>query len=65
MPSAVLLNRRGDKLADLPVTPAKAGGTHQIDLGLSTLAAGEYVVQITDKGQSGQAQQLVAFRIGT
>lgn len=65
MPSAVLLNGRGDKVADLPVAPAKAGGTHQMDLGLSTLAAGEYVVQITAKGQTGEAQQLVAFRIGS
>jgi VWFA-related protein len=65
VPTAALLNRSGDKMADLPVTPAKAGGTHQINLGLNTLPAGEYLVQITAKGQGGEAQELVPFRIGT
>lgn len=64
-PTAVLLNRNGQKMADVPVAPATAGGTHQIDLGLNSVAAGEYLVEITAKGGTGEAKELVAFRIGS
>ena len=64
-PSAVLMNRSGQKMADLPVTPAKAGGSHQIDMGLNTVAAGEYLVEITVKGATTEAKELVAFRVTT
>ena len=64
-PTAVLLNRAGQKMADVAVTAAKAGGTHQIDLGLNTVAAGEYLVEITLKAPSGDATALVPFRVGT
>jgi VWFA-related protein len=64
MPVAALLNREGKKIADLPVMPATAGGTHQVSLGLNTLAAGEYLVQIT-AGPDSSAPALVPFRVGT
>ena len=64
-PSAVLMNRAGQKMADLPVTPAKAGGSHQIDMGLNTVAAGEYLVEITVKGATTETKELVAFRVTT
>ena len=64
-PTAVLLNRNGQKMADVPVVPAVAGGTHQIDLGLNTIAAGEYLVEITVKGATGEAKELVALRVGS
>jgi hypothetical protein len=64
-PTASLLNRNGQKMADVPVVPAVAGGTHQIDLGLSSIAAGEYLVEITAKGATGDAKELVALRIGS
>jgi hypothetical protein len=63
--AAALLAPDGHKVADVPVAPAAAGGTHQLDLGLNTLAAGEYVLQITVKGTSGEpATEYVPFRIG-
>jgi VWFA-related protein len=58
-PTAILMNRNGQKVADVPVATAAAGGSHQIDLGLNTVAPGEYLVEIT----SGEAKELVAFRI--
>lgn len=58
-PAAALLNRGGQKMSDLAVAPATAGGTHQIDLPLSGLPPGEYLVQIT----SSDATELVAFRV--
>jgi VWFA-related protein len=62
-PTAVLLNRAGQKMSDVPVTPAAAGGTHQINLGLASVPAGEYLVEITLKTSSGEAKELVPLRI--
>src|SRR5688572_29313460 len=64
-PTAVLLNRAGQKMSDVPVTPATAGGTHQINLGLASVPAGEYLVEITVKSASGEAKELVPLRIGS
>ena len=62
-PTATLLNNNGQKFTDVPVTPAAAGGTHQIDLGLAAIPPGEYVIEITIKGATGEARELVAFRV--
>jgi hypothetical protein len=62
-PTAVLLNRAGQKMSDVPVTAATAGGTHQINLGLASVPAGEYLVEITVKTASGEAKELVPLRI--
>jgi VWFA-related protein len=64
-PTAALLNRNGDKMADVPVAAAKAGGTHQIDMGLSSIAIGDYVIEITAKGATGETKELVPIRIGS
>jgi len=61
--TAALLNRAEQKMADVPVAAAAAGGTHQIDLGLNTVPPGEYLVEITAKGASGEAKELVAVRV--
>ena len=63
-PTAILMNRNGQKMADVPVASASAGGTHQIDLGLSSIATGDYIIEITAKGETGEAKQLVALRVG-
>jgi hypothetical protein len=63
--TAALLNRTGEKMVDLPVSPASTGGTHQIDFGLGGVPAGEYLVEITATGEGGSAKALVAFRIGS
>ncbi len=63
-PTAALLNSNGQKFTDVPVTAATAGGTHQIDMSLATIPAGEYVIEITTKSATGDtAKELVAFRV--
>ena len=61
--TAVLMNRGGQKMSDLTVTPAASGGSHQIDMGLNAVAAGEYLVEITAKGATGEVKELLAVRI--
>jgi len=64
VPTAALLNNNGQKFTDVPVTAATAGGTHQIDMSLATIPPGEYVIEITVKGATGDsAKELVAFRV--
>jgi VWFA-related protein len=61
---AVLLNRGGTKVSDVPVTASTAAGTtHEITLGLATIPAGEYLVEVTAKGASGETKTLVPFRV--
>ena len=63
--TAVLLNRAGQKMSDVTVSAAPVGGTHQIDLALNSVAAGEYVVEITVASEHGGAvKDIVAFRVG-
>jgi len=62
--TATLLNRSGEKMADLPVAPAAAGGTHAFELGLNTIPAGEYLIQIDAVGASGKASEVLAIRVG-
>jgi VWFA-related protein len=61
--AAALLNNNGQKFTDVPVTAAAIGGTHQIDLSLAPISPGEYVLEITVKGATGEAKALVAFRV--
>jgi VWFA-related protein len=63
MVTAAILNRAGQKMVDVPVAAATAGGTHQIDLGLASIPPGEYVVEITVKTASGEARELVPLRV--
>ena len=64
-PTAILLNRAGTKMADVPVAAAPAGGTHQINLSLASIPAGEYLVEIAVSSASGEAKELVPFRVGS
>jgi hypothetical protein len=59
--SARLLNRSGQAMADVPVQADGSEGI--IDLALSPLAAGDYLVEINAKTSSGTAQELVAFKV--
>jgi len=60
-PTAALLNRTGDRMADVPVAPAAAGGTHQIDLPLGGIPPGEYLVEIA----IGATSELVPLKVGS
>jgi hypothetical protein len=64
-PTAVLLNRAGAKIADVPIAAAQAAGTHQINLSLASIPAGDYLVEISVKSATGEAKELVPFRVGS
>jgi hypothetical protein len=62
--AARVLNRAGQPILTLPVTPAAAGGgLLQVDLPLSGLAAGDYLVELRADGGSTSATELVALRV--
>jgi hypothetical protein len=63
--AARLLNRAGDKMVDLPVVPAADGAesARDVDLTLSSLPAGEYVLEITAGSGQSSAKELIGFRI--
>jgi hypothetical protein len=59
-----LLNRAGQSMTDLAVTPgASAEQPAQLDVPLSGLVAGDYLIQIDASGDGGSAQELIGFRI--
>jgi len=62
-PTAVLMNRSGQKMADVPVQPAATGTGYQIDMSLNTVPVGEYLIEITAKAPGGEAKELVPLRV--
>jgi VWFA-related protein len=60
-PAATLLNRNGQKMADIPVAAATVGGTHQVDLGLGSIPPGEYLVEIS----AGSTKELIPMKVGS
>ena len=64
-PTALLMNRAGQKMADIPVAPAPPGGAHQIDMSLAAIATGEYLIEITVKGATGEVKELIPLRVGS
>jgi VWFA-related protein len=60
-PSAAILSRTGRKMFDVPVMPATAGASHQIDLTLSPLPPGEYLLEVV-AAPTGP-RQFAAFRV--
>jgi VWFA-related protein len=62
-PRASLMNRRGQTLLALPVAAASAGGTHDIEFGLGSVTAGDYVVEIAAGEAGKEVKALVAFRV--
>jgi hypothetical protein len=62
--SARLLSRAGQTMTALMVLqPDMPGGLSQIELPLSSLAAGDYILEIDAAGAGGDAQELVGFRV--
>jgi VWFA-related protein len=60
---ARLLNRAGQPMLGLDVAHAAAGTGYQLDLPLAGIAAGEYLIEVSAHGESGDTRQLVAFRV--
>ena len=62
--AARLLNRQGTKMVDLPVPAPQAGQPYVVDLPLSSLPVGEFVLEFsaTVEGQP-PVTELIAFRI--
>jgi hypothetical protein len=64
MVKARLLNRTGQPMSDVAVTPATTpGGPSQIELPLSGMAVGDYIVEITAGDEGEGARELVGFRV--
>jgi hypothetical protein len=61
--TARLLNRGGQKMAELPLQPPQAGAS-SLELPLSSLPVGDYLIEVNAKTASGTAQELVAFKVG-
>ena len=62
--TARLLNRQGDRMADLPIAAPPAGEPATLDVPLASLPAGEFLIEITARGIAGaEATELVAFRM--
>jgi VWFA-related protein len=59
--SGRLLDRRGQPLTELPVTPFADGS--EVRLPLGNLGAGEYVIELNARSGDEAAQQFVAFRV--
>ena len=60
--SARLLNRGGTAMSDIPVQSGSSG-QGMVELGLSALAAGDYVIELNAKTGTGSAKELVAFKV--
>jgi VWFA-related protein len=58
-----ILNRAGSAMNELPVAPSARPGEQQIELSVSALPPGEYVLEIKTGDQDGDAKELVGFRI--
>jgi hypothetical protein len=56
------LNRSGAKMADLPVQAQGSAG--EVELPLSALPVGDYLIEVNAKTETGAAQELVAFKVG-
>ena len=57
--TAHLLNRGGQAMSELQVSPSSSSEIQQIDLPLAGLAAGEYLLEI----RAGDLKELVGFRV--
>ena len=61
--TARMLNREGGEMSALPVTPAGFGALSHIDVPLSALPAGEFLIEVIAKDGPDQGSALIAFRV--
>lgn len=60
--TARLLNRTGKPMSELPLQQG-AGAKRWLDLPLSSLAAGDYLMEIKAAGEKGESKTLVPFKV--
>jgi hypothetical protein len=61
--TARMLNREGGEMSALPVTPAGFGALNHVDVPLSALPPGDFLIEVIAKDGADQASTLVAFRV--
>jgi hypothetical protein len=62
--SAHLLNRAGQTMSELTVTPPVAPATDSIvDVPVAGIAPGEYLIELKAAGEGGEAKELVGIRV--
>ncbi len=62
--SAHLLNRAGQTMSELVVTPPAAPATEAIvDVPIAGIASGEYIIELKAAGEGGEAKELIGFRV--
>jgi hypothetical protein len=62
--TARLLNRAGQSIATVPVSaPTVPGAVATIEMGLSNIPPGEYGIEIKATGDTGEAKEVVGFRV--
>ena len=61
--TARMLNREGQEMSALPVTPAGFGGLSQLDVPLAALPPGEFLIEVIAKDGPEQASTLVPLRV--
>jgi hypothetical protein len=61
--AARMLNREGGVMSTLPVTPAGFGGLFHVDVPLSALPAGDFLIEVSAKDGAEQMSSLIAFRV--
>ena len=60
---ARLLNRGGELIHPLEVTPAQNGSPYQVDLWPAHLPPGDYVIELSATSATDDVTQLIAFRL--
>ena len=61
--TARMLNRDGGEMSALPVAPAGFGGLSHIDVPLSALPVGDFLIEVIAKDGAEQASTFTAFRV--
>jgi VWFA-related protein len=61
--TAKLLNRAGQPITEVPVTPANGQAPASVELALGSLAPGDYLLEVSARAGDDSATELVGFRV--
>ena len=63
--TAKLLNRQAQPMMDLTLEPPAGApaGSFQVEVPIASLAAGEYLIEVSASGSSGATRQLIAIKV--